>query len=114
MRSFDRAPSPPPAHPRLQVIRGDICDKNTVATVVEGIDTVFHTRSDHQRCGASVTDEHRQQPPSTWRHENPLAAQDASVKRFVYTASNSVVMGGQRTRRRRNHAHQAVQRSVHE
>ena len=40
VRSFDRAPSPLPEHPRLQVLQGDICDKQTVANAVDGIDTV--------------------------------------------------------------------------
>src|ERR1700732_3957351 len=43
VRSFDRAPSPLPAHPRLEVIEGDICDQQTVAAAVDGIDTVIHT-----------------------------------------------------------------------
>ncbi len=38
VRSFDRAPSPLPDHPALHVIEGDICDKDTVATAVDGID----------------------------------------------------------------------------
>ena len=43
VRSFDRAPSPLPAHPLLELIQGDICDPDTVAAAVDGIDTVFHT-----------------------------------------------------------------------
>src|ERR1700737_5368639 len=42
VRSFDRAPSPLPAHPRLEVIEGDICDQQTVAAAVDGIDPVIH------------------------------------------------------------------------
>ena len=61
MRSFDRAPSPLPEHPRLQVIEGDICDKDTVAAAVDGIDTVIHTAAIIDLMGgASVTDEYRQ------------------------------------------------------
>ncbi len=100
VRSFDRAPSPLPAHPRLQVVQGDICDKNTVAAAVEGIDTVFHTAAIIDLMGgASVTDEYRRRSfaVNVGGTENLVeAAQDAGVKRFVYTASNSVVMGGQR------------------
>jgi 3beta-hydroxy-Delta5-steroid dehydrogenase / steroid Delta-isomerase len=100
VRSFDRAPSPLPEHPRLQVLEGDICDKETVAAAVDGIDTVFHTAAIIDLMGgASATDEYRQRSfaVNVGGTENlVLAAQDAGVKRFVYTASNSVVMGGKR------------------
>src|SRR6185312_7234325 len=49
--------------------------------------------------GASVTDEYRQRSfaVNVEGTKNLVhAAQAAGVKRFVYTASNSVVMGGQR------------------
>ena len=49
--------------------------------------------------GASVTEEYRQRSFSvnvTGTENLVHAAQTAGVKRFVYTASNSVVMGGQR------------------
>jgi 3beta-hydroxy-Delta5-steroid dehydrogenase / steroid Delta-isomerase len=98
VRSFDRAPSPLPAHAGLEVLRGDICDPDTVAAAVDGIDTVFHTAAVIELLGgASVTDEYRQRSfavnvdgTKTLVH----AAQSAGVKRFVYTSSNSVVMGG--------------------
>jgi 3beta-hydroxy-delta5-steroid dehydrogenase/steroid delta-isomerase len=100
VRSFDLAPSPLPAHPRLQVLQGDICDPETVATAVEGVDTVFHTAAIIELMGgASVTDEYRQRSfaINVGGTENLVhAAQAAGVKRFVYTASNSVVMGGKR------------------
>ena len=61
VRSFDRAPSPLPAHPRLEVIEGDICDQQTVAAAVDGIDTVFHTAAIIDLMGgSSVTEEYRQ------------------------------------------------------
>ena len=100
VRSFDRAPSPLPAHPRLQVIEGDICDTATVAASVDGIDTVFHTAAIIDLMGgSSVTDEYRQRSfaVNVGGTENlVVAAQQAGVKRFVYTASNSVVMGGRK------------------
>ena len=100
MRSFDRAPSPLPAHPRLQVVEGDICDKDTVAAAVEGIDTVFHTAAIIDLMGgASVTDEYRQRSfaVNVGGTENLVqAAPGGRRQRFVYTASNSVVMGGKR------------------
>jgi 3beta-hydroxy-Delta5-steroid dehydrogenase / steroid Delta-isomerase len=100
VRSFDRAPSPLAAHPRLEVVEGDICDAETVAKAVAGIDTTFHTAAIIDLMGgASVTDEYRQRSfaVNVKGTENLVhAAQAAGVKRFVYTASNSVVMGGQR------------------
>jgi 3beta-hydroxy-delta5-steroid dehydrogenase/steroid delta-isomerase len=100
VRSFDRAPSPLPDHPRLQVVQGDICDKATVASAVEGIDTVFHTAAIIELMGgSSVTDEYRQRSfdVNVGGTENLVeTARGAGVKRFVYTASNSVVMGGKR------------------
>jgi 3beta-hydroxy-delta5-steroid dehydrogenase/steroid delta-isomerase len=100
VRSFDRAPSPLPAYARLEVIEGDICDKDTVAAAVEGIDTVIHTAAIIDLMGgASVTEEYRQRSfaVNVGGTENLVhAAQAAGVRRFVYTASNSVVMGGQR------------------
>jgi 3beta-hydroxy-delta5-steroid dehydrogenase/steroid delta-isomerase len=98
VRSFDRAPSPLPEHPALHVIEGDICDKDTVAAAVDGIDTVIHTAAIIDLMGGkSVTDEYRQRSfaVNVGGTENlVVAAQSAGVKRFVYTASNSVVMGG--------------------
>ena len=41
VRSFDRAPSPLPAQPGLEVLQGDICARDIVAGAVAGIDTVF-------------------------------------------------------------------------
>src|SRR6202171_3667769 len=100
VRSFDRAPSPLAAHPRLEVVAGDICDAETVAKAVDGIDTVFHTAAIIDLMGGgSVTEEYRQRSFAvnvTGTQNLVHAAQAAGVKRFVYTASNSVVMGGQR------------------
>ncbi len=98
VRSFDRAPSPLPDHPNLEVLQGDITDAATCAKAVEGIDTVFHTAAIIELMGgASVTDEYRQRSYGVNVHgtENLVhAGQKAGVKRFVYTASNSVVMSG--------------------
>ena len=98
VRSFDRAPSPLPAQPGLEVLQGDICDRDTVAAAVDGIDTVFHTAAIIELLGgASVTAEYRQRSFAVNVEGTTnlvRAAQAAGVKRFVYTASNSVVMGG--------------------
>jgi 3beta-hydroxy-Delta5-steroid dehydrogenase / steroid Delta-isomerase len=99
VRSFDRAPSPLGDHAGLEVINGDICDKQTVAAAVKDIDTIIHTAAIIDLMGgASVTEEYRQRSfaVNVEGTKNLVhAAQEAGVKRFVYTASNSVVMGGQ-------------------
>ncbi|WP_155769296.1 NAD-dependent epimerase/dehydratase family protein, partial [Mycobacterium asiaticum] len=43
VRSFDRAPSPLPQHPKLEVLQGDITDKAVCEAAVAGIDTIIHT-----------------------------------------------------------------------
>jgi 3beta-hydroxy-delta5-steroid dehydrogenase/steroid delta-isomerase len=97
--SFDRAPSLLPDHPGLRAVVGDICTADDVAAAVAGVDTVFHTAAIIDLMGgASVSDEYRQRSfgVNVGGTENLVhAAQKAGVKRFVYTASNSVVMGGQ-------------------
>jgi 3beta-hydroxy-delta5-steroid dehydrogenase/steroid delta-isomerase len=99
VRSFDRAPSPLAPHPQLQVLQGDITDKAVCAQAVEGIDTVFHTAAIIDLMGgASVSDEYRQRSfaINVGGTQNLVdAGQAAGVQRFVYTSSNSVVMGGQ-------------------
>jgi 3beta-hydroxy-Delta5-steroid dehydrogenase / steroid Delta-isomerase len=99
VRSFDRAPSPLPTHPQLEVLVGDVTDAGVCAAAVDGIDTVFHTAAIIELMGgASVTDEYRQRSfaVNVGGTENLVhAGQQAGVKRFVYTSSNSVVMGGQ-------------------
>ena len=99
VRSFDRVPSQLPRHPQLEVLQGDICDSAVCAAAVDGIDTVFHTAAIIDLMGgASVTDEYRKRSFSVnvGGTENLVhAGQAAGVRRFVYTSSNSVVMGGQ-------------------
>ncbi|MGV0685512.1 3-beta-hydroxysteroid dehydrogenase [Mycolicibacterium thermoresistibile] len=99
VRSCDRVGSPLPDHPRLEVIDGDIYDADAVAAAVDGIDTVFHTAAVIDLMGgAGVTDEYRERSFAVNVHGTERlvrAAQQAGVRRFVYTASNSVVMGGQ-------------------
>lgn len=99
VRSFDRVPSPLPDHPRLQTTIGDITVVDDVTAAVAGIDTVIHTAAIIDLMGgASVTDEYRRRSfaVNVGGTENLVhAGQRAGVRRFVYTASNSVVMGGQ-------------------
>ncbi|MDT5104801.1 MAG: 3beta-hydroxy-Delta5-steroid dehydrogenase / steroid Delta-isomerase [Mycobacterium sp.] len=97
VRSFDRAPSPLPEHPRLQTVVGDITNVDDVATAVAGIDTVFHTAAVIDLMGGgSAPARERSFAVNVGGTEKLVhAAKAAGVKRFVYTASNSVVMGGQ-------------------
>jgi len=99
VRSFDRVVSPLAEHPRLQTFVGDITDTDDVARAVAGIDTVIHTAAIIDLMGgASVTADYRKRSfdVNVGGTQNLVhAAQSAGVKRFVYTASNSVVMGGQ-------------------
>ncbi|MGO9043822.1 MAG: NAD-dependent epimerase/dehydratase family protein [Mycobacterium sp.] len=99
VRSFDRVPSPLPQHPHLEVLQGDITDAGVCASAVDGIDTVFHTAAIIELMGGAwVSDEYRQRSfaVNVGGTQNLVhAGQAAGVKRFVYTASNSVVMGGQ-------------------
>jgi 3beta-hydroxy-Delta5-steroid dehydrogenase / steroid Delta-isomerase len=97
VRSFDRAPSPLPEHPRLQTVVGDITNVDDVATAVAGIDTVFHTAAIIDLMGGgSAPARERSFAVNVGGTEKLVhAANAAGVKRFVYTASNSVVMGGQ-------------------
>ncbi|MBY0442076.1 MAG: NAD-dependent epimerase/dehydratase family protein [Mycobacteriaceae bacterium] len=100
VRSFDRTWWPLPGHERLEVLQGDICDTAVCETALAGIDTVFHTAAIIDLMGgSSVTDEYRKRSyaVNVGGTENVVrAGQAAGTKRFVYTASNSVVMGGQR------------------
>ncbi|MHA0288644.1 3-beta-hydroxysteroid dehydrogenase [Mycobacterium sp. C3-094] len=100
VRSFDRVPSSLPKHPQLEVLEGDITDTADVARAVEGIDTVFHTAAIIDLTGGgAVSEQFRQRSFAvnvTGTQNLVRAAQQAGTQRFVYTASNSVVMGGQR------------------
>lgn len=100
VRAFDRAPSPLADHPHLEVLTGDITDPSVCEVAVDGMDTVFHTAALIELMGgASVSEEYRQRSfaVNVGGTENLVyVGQRAGVKRFVYTASNSVVMGGQR------------------
>ncbi|MBI3217318.1 MAG: NAD-dependent epimerase/dehydratase family protein [Mycobacterium sp.] len=99
VRSFDRAPSPLPEHPRLHTVVGDITSADDVAAAVAGIDTIIHTAAIIDLMGGgSVTKEYRDRSFAVnvgGTEKLVHAGQAAGVKRFVYTASNSVVMGGQ-------------------
>lgn len=99
VRSFDLAPSPLPAQENLEVVQGNICDQALVKQAVQGIDTIFHTAAIIElKGGSAVTQEYRDRSYAinVEGTKNLLRlGQEAGVKRFVYTASNSVVIGGE-------------------
>jgi 3beta-hydroxy-delta5-steroid dehydrogenase/steroid delta-isomerase len=99
VHSFDRVPSSLPDHAALTTFVGDICNPQDIAAAVAGVDTVFHTAAIIDLMGgSSVTEEYRRRSfaVNVEGTKNLVhAAAQAGVARFVYTASNSVVMGGQ-------------------
>lgn len=99
VRSFDLAPSPLKPQENLEIIQGNICDQELARKVVQDIDTIFHTAAIIDlKGGAAVTQEYRDRSYAinVEGTQNLLRfAQEAGVARFVYTASNSVVIGGQ-------------------
>ena len=101
VRSFDRVPSPLPPHDRLETVVGDITNDTDVAAAVgtgaNRADTIIHTAAVIDLMGGgSAPARERSFAVNVGGTKNLVhAAQAAGVKRFVYTASNSVVMGGQ-------------------
>jgi 3beta-hydroxy-delta5-steroid dehydrogenase/steroid delta-isomerase len=97
VRSFDLTPSPH-QHENLETVQGDICDHTLLKEVVKDIDTVFHTAAIIDlKGGRAVTREYRDRSYSinVEGTKNLLkTARDAGASRFIYTASNSVVIGG--------------------
>lgn len=98
VRAFDITPCPH-QHENLDVVVGNICDKALVAQATKGIDTLFHIAAIIElKGGRAVTQEYRDRSyaVNVGGTQNLLqAAQANGAKRFVYTASNSVVIGGQ-------------------
>lgn len=97
VKSFDLVASPL-EHENLEVIEGNICDQDIVNKAVEGVDTIFHTAAIiGLKGGRAVTKEYRDQSYAinVGGTKNLLKAlQAAGGKRFVYTASNSVIIEG--------------------
>jgi nucleoside-diphosphate-sugar epimerase len=77
------------AHPRLQVIRGDITKADFVEKIVESIDVVYHLASAH--LDVSLADEHyyHVNVGGTWLLLE--AARKAGVRRFVHCSSVGVI-----------------------
>lgn len=97
VRAFDITPCPV-SHPNLDVVTGNICDKNLVTEACKGIDTIFHVAAIIElKGGSAVTQEYRDRSyaVNVGGTQNLLtAAQACGARRFIYTASNSVVIGG--------------------
>lgn len=98
VKSFDIVPSKLAAQPNLEVITGNICDVATVENACVGVDTIFHTAAIiGLKGGKSVTKEYRDQSYAinVEGTKNLLRAlQKAGGKRFITTASNSVIIEG--------------------
>lgn len=98
VRSFDLAPSPL-THENLELIEGNICDQELVDKAVKGVSTIFHTAAIIDlKGGRAATKEYRDRSYAinVEGTKNLLrSARNAGASRFIYTASNSVVIGGQ-------------------
>lgn len=77
------------AHPRLQVIRGDITEKDIVRELVEGIDVVYHLASAH--LDVSLSDEHYHRVNVGATRSLLEAARQEGVRRFVHCSSVGVI-----------------------
>ena len=77
------------AHPCLQLIRGDITDKDLVPKLVEGIDVVYHLASAH--LDVSLSDEHYHRVNVAATLSVLEAARQAGVRRFVHCSSVGVI-----------------------
>lgn len=98
VRVFDLAPCQQ-QHQHLEFVQGDICDRQALLAACCGIDTVFHTASIIEtRGGKAVSAELRDKvfAINVGGTADLLAAcREQHVKRFIYTSSNSVVIGGE-------------------
>lgn len=74
---------------RIEFVQGDICDANTVARCMRGVETVFHlaARASVPRSVAEPLAAHHINVTGTVNLL--IAARDAGVRRFVYSASSS-------------------------
>lgn len=98
VKAFDIVPCPLEDE-NLEVITGNICDLEAVESACQGVDTIFHVAAIIElKGGKAVTQEYRDRSYAINVQGTKnilLSAQKSGVKRFVYTASNSVVIGGQ-------------------
>jgi nucleoside-diphosphate-sugar epimerase len=91
VRSFSRGDYPELRELGVEVCRGDLADKEAVASAAEGCDVVFHTAAKAGIWGP-YQDYYRANVIGT---QNVIAAcRRCSVNRLVYTGSPSVVFNG--------------------
>lgn len=97
VRSLDRMETPV-KHKNLKILTGDICDAVLIRKAVKGVDTIFHTAAVIETRGsAAVGEDYRERLYDInveATKQLVILARAAGVKRFVYTSSNSVVLGG--------------------
>lgn len=77
------------SHPRLEAVRSDITEKDTVQKLVQGIDIVFHLASAHLDVSLSHEYYHRVNVGATLSLLE--AARQAGVKRFVHCSTVGVI-----------------------
>jgi nucleoside-diphosphate-sugar epimerase len=77
------------AHPRLQVIRGDITEEEIIQKLVEGMDVVYHLASAH--LDVNLSDEHYHRVNVGATLSLLEAARQAGVRRFVHCSSVGVI-----------------------
>lgn len=77
------------AHPHLEVIRGDITDKDLLKKLVEGVEVVYHLASAH--LDVSLSDEHYRRVNVGATLSLLEAAKQAGVERFVHCSSVGVI-----------------------
>lgn len=98
VKSFDLVESDL-KHENLEVITGNICDESIVEKACEGVDTIFHTAAIiYLNGGRFVTKEQRDRSYAINVEGTKTllrSLQKAGGKRFIYTASNSVILQGE-------------------
>ena len=77
------------AHPRLEVICGDISDRESLQKLVRGIDIVYHLASAH--LDVSLSEAHYRRVNVDASRSLLEAARNAGVKRFVHCSSVGVI-----------------------
>lgn len=90
VRSLSRGEYPKLAERGVEVVRGDIADRATVASAVEGCDAVFHVAA---RVGAAGAYDEFHATNVTGTQNVIDACREHGVKRLIYTSTPSVVFG---------------------
>lgn len=75
---------------KIDLIEGDIRDKNVVARVMKGVDYVFHVAANRAVLKSVENPFETHEVNVTGTLNLLLAARDAEVKRFIFTSSSAV------------------------